>query len=62
VSRTRQGLSGDRPQRRSREQDSATAPPVGQSTLSAIQQIMGQKAFNRALKGAKNLRKGWGGG
>lgn len=55
-------MSTDRPQRRSREQSDATAPPVGQSTLAAIQQIMGPRAFNRAVKGAKSLRKGWGGG
>lgn len=55
-------MSTDRPQRRGREQDSATAPPVQESTLKAVQQIMGPRAWRAAQKGAKNLRKGWGGG
>lgn len=54
-------MSGDKPVRRSKEQSDAVSPPISQSTLGAIQQIMGPKAFNRAVKGAKNLRKGWGG-
>lgn len=55
-------MSGDKPVRKSKPQSDAVAPPIGQSTLGAIQQLMGAKAFNRAAKGAKNLRKGWGGG